>query len=70
MGFSILTAFSFIKAILIAGLTPFWLFFLGGIPVLLIVWNLMQILEGGYLQFQRLEALCRNTLWVKSVQSE
>ena len=64
MGFSMLTAFSFIKAILIAGLTPFWLFFLGGIPVLLIIWNLIQILGERYLQFQRLEALCRNTLLV------
>lgn len=64
MGFSILTAFSFIKAILVAGLTPFWLFFLGGVPVLLIIWNLIQILGGGYRQSQRLEVLCRNTLLV------
>jgi 1,4-dihydroxy-2-naphthoate polyprenyltransferase len=64
MGFSILTAFSFIKAILVAGLTPIWLFFLGGVPVLLIIWNLMQILGGGYRQSQRLEVLCRNTLLV------
>jgi 1,4-dihydroxy-2-naphthoate polyprenyltransferase len=64
MGCSILAAFSFIKAILVAGLTPFWLFFLGGVPVLLIVWNLMQISGGGYLHFQRLEVLCRNTLLV------
>jgi 1,4-dihydroxy-2-naphthoate octaprenyltransferase len=64
MGFSILAAFSFIKAILIAGPAPFWFFFLGGIPVFLIIWNLTQILRGGCLKFQRLEALCRNTLWV------
>ena len=64
MGFSILTAFSFIKAILVAGPTPLWLFFLGGVPVLLIIWNLLQILGGRYRQSERLEVLCRNTLLV------
>ncbi|OGP91627.1 MAG: hypothetical protein A2156_15250 [Deltaproteobacteria bacterium RBG_16_48_10] len=64
MGFSLLAAFSFIKAILIAGQPPFWLFLLSGIPILLILWNLIQILQEGYYHFHRLEVLCRNTLFV------
>jgi len=64
MGCSILTAFSFIKAILVAGQAPLWLFFLSGIPVILILLNLIQVLTGAYNCFQRLEALCRNTLMV------
>ncbi len=64
MGFSILAAFSFIRAILVAGQAPFWLFFLSGFPVLLILLNLIQVLRAGYNHFQKLEILCRNTLLV------
>ena len=64
MGFSILTAFSFIKAILVTHQAPFWIFLLSGMPILLILWNLIQILQGGFHHFQRLELLCRNTLLV------
>ncbi|HSB05807.1 MAG TPA: prenyltransferase [Thermodesulfobacteriota bacterium] len=64
MGCSILTAFSFIKSILVSGQTPFWLFLLSGIPILLILWNLVQILQGGFYQSERLGILCRNTLLV------
>ena len=64
MGCSILTAFSFIKLVLVSGQTPFWLFLLSGIPVFFILWNLIQILQGGFHQSQKLEILCRNTLLV------
>ena len=64
LGFSILTAFSFIKVILVIGKTPVWLFFLSGIPLILILGNLIQILKGGYRIPRGLETLCRNSLFV------
>ena len=64
MGCSILTAFSFIKVILVIGETPLWLFFLSGIPILFILWNLIRILKGKYRNPQGLESLCRNALFV------
>jgi 1,4-dihydroxy-2-naphthoate polyprenyltransferase len=64
MGFSILTAFSFIKVILVIGQIPVWLFFLSGIPLILILGNLIRILKGGYRVPQGLETLCRNSLFV------
>jgi len=64
LGFSILVGLSLIKVLKIFGQTPPWLFILSGIPLLLILWNLIEVLRGAYLDLKRLELLCRNTLFV------
>ena len=64
MGCSMLTALSFIKAMRVAGEAPLWLFFLSGIPILLILLNLILVFMEGYNHFRRLEVLCRDTLFI------
>jgi 1,4-dihydroxy-2-naphthoate octaprenyltransferase len=64
LGLSVLVAFSFIKLLLVFGRTPLWIFILSGIPLMLILWNLIQIWRGDYRDASRLEMLCRNTLFV------
>ena len=64
LGLSVLVAFSFIKLLLVFGRTPAWIFILSGIPVMFILWNLIQIWRGGYRDASGLEILCRNTLFV------
>jgi 1,4-dihydroxy-2-naphthoate octaprenyltransferase len=64
VGLSVLVAFSFIKLLLVFGQTPVWVFILSGIPLLLILWNLIRIWRGGYRDASGLEILCRNTLFV------
>jgi 1,4-dihydroxy-2-naphthoate octaprenyltransferase len=64
LGLSILTGLSFVKVILIFGQTPFWLLILSGIPLLLILWNLIQIWRGSYRDAKKLELICRNTIFV------
>jgi 1,4-dihydroxy-2-naphthoate octaprenyltransferase len=64
LGLSVLVAFSFIKLLLVFGRTPVWIFILSGIPLMFILWNLIQIWRGGYRDASRLEILCRNTLFI------
>jgi 1,4-dihydroxy-2-naphthoate octaprenyltransferase len=64
LGLSVLVALSFIKLLLVFGRMPLWIFILSGIPLLLILWNLIQIWRGDYRDAKRLEILCRNTLFV------
>ena len=64
IGLSILIGLSLIKVLKIFGQTPIWLFALSGIPLLLILWNLIQIWRGDYRDPKRLELLCRNTIFV------
>jgi hypothetical protein len=64
IGFSILIGLSLIKVLKIFGQTPIWLFALSGIPLLLILWNLIQIWRGDYRDPKRLELLCRNTIFI------
>ena len=64
MGLSILIGLTFIKVLRIFGQTPLWLFILSGIPLLLILWNLIQVWRGDYGNSKRLELLCRNTLFI------
>jgi 1,4-dihydroxy-2-naphthoate octaprenyltransferase len=64
LGLSVLVALSFIKVLLVFGLTPPWIFVLSGIPLLLILLNLIQIWRGDYGDAKRLEILCRNTLFI------
>lgn len=64
MGFSILIGLSFIKVLLIFGQTPFWLWAMAGIPLFLLVGNLFGAWQERYREARRLEALCRDTLFV------
>ena len=64
IGLSILIGLSFIKVLRIFGQTPIWLFILSGIPLLLILWDLIQVWRGDYRDSKRLGLLCRNTLFV------
>ena len=64
LGLSLLTGLSFIKVMWRLGGVPFWLSMFLGIPLLLILWNLIQVWQGDYRDAKRLELLCRNTLFV------
>jgi 1,4-dihydroxy-2-naphthoate octaprenyltransferase len=64
LGLSVLVAFSFIKLLLGLGRTPLWIFILSGIPIMLILWNLIQVWRADYRDPKKLEILCRNTLFV------
>jgi 1,4-dihydroxy-2-naphthoate octaprenyltransferase len=64
IGLSLLTGFSFVKMIWGTGRTPYWLLVLSGVPILLILWNLIQVWRGSYRNAKRLELICRNSLFV------
>ena len=64
LGLSILIGLSFIKVLLVVGQTPLWIFMLSAIPLMLILWNLIQIWRGDYQDAKKLERLCRNTLFI------
>lgn len=64
VGISIMVGLTFVKVRLLIGQTPFYLFILLGIPLLLILWNLVQVWQGGYKDSKKLELLCRNTLFI------
>jgi len=65
LGFSILIGLFFIRIMLLFGHGPSWLFVvLSGIPILLIVWNMVRVWRRDYRDARALELLCRNTLFV------
>ena len=64
MGLSIVAGLSFIKVLMVSGPASFWILALAGLPILLILFVLMQVLRGDYRDWKRLESLCRNTLFV------
>jgi len=64
IGLSILIGLSFVKVLRIFAHTPLWLFILSGIPLLLILCNLIQVWRGDYRDSKRLEFLCRHTLFI------
>jgi 1,4-dihydroxy-2-naphthoate polyprenyltransferase len=64
LGLSILAGFSLMKVMLIPGRPPVWVLVLSAVPLWLIVWNIHQVWKGEYRERRRLDALCRNTLWV------
>ena len=64
IGLSVLVGLSLVKVVLIFGKTPPWLFLIAGIPLLLILWNLIQIWNGAKLDAKRMKGLCRNTLLI------
>jgi 1,4-dihydroxy-2-naphthoate octaprenyltransferase len=63
-GLSVLAGLSFVKMMWMLRVTPHWLLALSGVPLLLILWNLIQVWLGNYRDAERLECLCRNTLFV------
>jgi 1,4-dihydroxy-2-naphthoate octaprenyltransferase len=64
IGLSLLAGFSFIKMMWGFGFTPYWLLVLSAVPLVLILWNLIQVWLGNYRDHKKLELLCRNTLLV------
>jgi 1,4-dihydroxy-2-naphthoate octaprenyltransferase len=64
LSLSVLVGLSFIKVLTKFGRTPLWIFILAGIPLTLILWNLVQIWRANYKDRRRLEILCRNTLLI------
>lgn len=64
LGLSILISLSFIKVMSTLGPTPYWLLTLSGIPLILILWNFVQIWRGKYLDSKGLGFLCRNTYFI------
>jgi len=64
LGVSVLGAFTFIKVLLVYGGTPFWIWVISGIPLGLVLRNLVRILREEYRNSALLERLCRHTLLV------
>lgn len=64
LGISTLVGLSFIKVILTFGRTPLWFLALSVIPLLLLLWSMVEVWRGGYQDIRRLEPLCRNTLLI------
>ncbi len=64
MGLSIVAGLSFIKVLKVSGPISVGIFVLAGLPILLILFSLMQVLRGDYRDWKRLESLCRDTLFI------
>jgi len=63
MGLSILAGLLLIKALMVSGAIPLWLLMLAGIPNLIILSSLIQVLREDFRDPGRLERLCRKTLY-------
>jgi len=64
MGISILTGISLLKVLWIFQTPSAGILLLAGIPLGLILWNLVLLWDEGRLKNERLEKICQNTLWV------
>ena len=64
IGLSVFTGLSFVKIISLIQGTPLWIFFLSGIPLVLILWNIIGMWQGKYSDYAGLKILCRNTLFI------
>jgi 1,4-dihydroxy-2-naphthoate octaprenyltransferase len=64
LSLSVLVGLSFIKVLTKFGRAPLWIFILAGVPLVLILWNLIQIWRADYKDERGLAILCRNTLFV------
>jgi 1,4-dihydroxy-2-naphthoate octaprenyltransferase len=64
LSLSVLVGLSFIKVLTKFDGTPLWIFVLAGIPLTLILWNVIQIWRADYKGERGLAILCRNTLLV------
>jgi 1,4-dihydroxy-2-naphthoate octaprenyltransferase len=60
---SVLAGLSFLKVLRMLSGVPFWLSLLSGIPLILILWNLIYVWRRDDRDAKRLEFLCRNTLF-------
>ena len=64
IGLSVLMGLSFIKVISLIQETPLRFFILSGIPLILILWNVIRMWQRRYWDSVGLKVLCRNTLFV------
>ncbi len=64
LSLSVLAGLSFSKVLTKFERTPLWVFILAGIPLALILWNVIEIWRENYRDRRRLEVLCQNTLFV------
>jgi 1,4-dihydroxy-2-naphthoate octaprenyltransferase len=64
LGLSIVLGLFFIRIVLLFGHPSSWIFVLSGIPILLILWNMVRVWRGDYKDSRALGLLCRNTLFV------
>jgi 1,4-dihydroxy-2-naphthoate octaprenyltransferase len=64
LGVSVLIGLSLVKVISTLSPAPFWLYCLSGIPLLLLVWNMIQVWREKYWNLRTLESLCRNSLMI------
>ncbi len=64
IGISIFAGLSFLKALWIFEGPKAGILLLAGIPLGLILWNLVLLFDEEKLKGERLEKICRNTLWV------
>jgi 1,4-dihydroxy-2-naphthoate octaprenyltransferase len=64
IGLSVLTGLSLLKVISLIQGTPGWIFLLSGIPLILLLWNVIRVWQGSYWNSRGLEVLCRNTLFI------
>jgi len=64
IGLSVLTGLSLLKVISLIQGTPDWIFLLSGIPLILLLWNIIRVWQGSYWDSRGLEVLCRNTLFI------
>ena len=64
LGISIVVGLFFIRVVLLFGRPSSWIFVLSGIPILLILWNMVRVWRGDYKDSGALELLCRNALFV------
>jgi 1,4-dihydroxy-2-naphthoate octaprenyltransferase len=64
LSLSVLVGLSFIKVLMTFGGIPKWIYILAGIPLILILWNLIQMWRENYKDAGKLAILCRNTLFI------
>jgi 1,4-dihydroxy-2-naphthoate octaprenyltransferase len=64
IGLSVFAGLSLIKIISLIPETPLWIFFLSGVPLALILWNVIRVWQGSYWDSPELKVLCRNTLFI------
>ena len=63
IGLSVLSGLSFLKVLRILSPVPFWLLLLSGIPLILILLDLIYVWRADHQDVKRLEFVCRNTLF-------
>jgi 1,4-dihydroxy-2-naphthoate polyprenyltransferase len=64
IGLSVLTGLSLMKVISLTRGTPLWVFALAGIPLVLILWDIVRVWQKRYGSPAGLHGLCRNTFCI------